>query len=162
MGVNTCEVGVVTEPECLGPCEPGTSVNLEGIVWHETEEGKYNLLLSISPVMCYFLSADKGTLFCRIQRGKKRGFHTVWISVEIRTMFLLSLHGGFDTWDGCGVPKSGLRFKCQHRKTGKQGRGLPFPLRGIMGIGKMDRSQVYFLLGVPAGLCVFTWLFLDC
>lgn len=40
MGINTCEVGVVTEPECLGPCEPGTSVNLEGIVWHETEEGK--------------------------------------------------------------------------------------------------------------------------
>ncbi|XP_010008755.1 PREDICTED: zinc finger protein 608-like, partial [Nestor notabilis] len=38
VGVNTCEVGVVTEPECLGPCEPGTSVNLEGIVWHETEE----------------------------------------------------------------------------------------------------------------------------
>lgn len=55
VGVNTCEVGVVTEPECLGPCEPGTSVNLEGIVWHETEEGKYNLLLYISlcslPVM---------------------------------------------------------------------------------------------------------------
>lgn len=40
MGVNTREAGVVTEPECLGPCEPGTSVNLEGIVWHETEEGK--------------------------------------------------------------------------------------------------------------------------
>ncbi|XP_071437495.1 zinc finger protein 608 isoform X2 [Pithys albifrons albifrons] len=39
VGVNTCEVGVLTEPECLGPCEPGTSVNLEGIVWHETEEG---------------------------------------------------------------------------------------------------------------------------
>lgn len=42
MGVNTCEVGVVTEPECLGPCEPGTSVNLEGIVWHETEEVPVN------------------------------------------------------------------------------------------------------------------------
>ncbi|XP_051850668.1 zinc finger protein 608 isoform X1 [Antechinus flavipes] len=39
VGVNTCEVGVITEPECLGPCEPGTSVNLEGIVWHETDEG---------------------------------------------------------------------------------------------------------------------------
>ncbi|XP_019615257.1 PREDICTED: zinc finger protein 608-like isoform X1 [Branchiostoma belcheri] len=39
IGVNTSEVGVVTEPECLGPCEPGTSVNLEGIVWHETEGG---------------------------------------------------------------------------------------------------------------------------
>ncbi|XP_009952180.1 PREDICTED: zinc finger protein 608-like [Leptosomus discolor] len=43
VGVNTCEVGVVTEPECLGPCEPGTSVNLEGIVWHETEEGYLTL-----------------------------------------------------------------------------------------------------------------------
>lgn len=47
MGVNTCEVGVVTEPECLGPCEPGTSVNLEGIVWHETEEGKLFFLLGL-------------------------------------------------------------------------------------------------------------------
>jgi hypothetical protein len=33
-------VGTVTEPDCLGPCEPGTSVTLEGIVWHETESGK--------------------------------------------------------------------------------------------------------------------------
>jgi len=33
-------VGTITEPECLGPCEPGTSVTLEGIVWHETEGGK--------------------------------------------------------------------------------------------------------------------------
>ncbi|XP_014256335.1 zinc finger protein 608 isoform X2 [Cimex lectularius] len=30
-------VGTITEPDCLGPCEPGTSVTLEGIVWHETE-----------------------------------------------------------------------------------------------------------------------------
>ncbi|XP_038143039.1 zinc finger protein 608 [Cyprinodon tularosa] len=27
------------DPALLGPCQPGTSVNLEGIVWHETEEG---------------------------------------------------------------------------------------------------------------------------
>ncbi|XP_050400007.1 zinc finger protein 608 isoform X2 [Patella vulgata] len=39
IGVETCTVGVSTEPDCLGPCEPGTSVNLEGIVWHETENG---------------------------------------------------------------------------------------------------------------------------
>lgn len=32
-------IGTITEPECLGPCEPGTSVNLEGIVWQETEGG---------------------------------------------------------------------------------------------------------------------------
>ena len=31
----------MTEPENLGACEPGTSVNLEGIVWHETDTGKY-------------------------------------------------------------------------------------------------------------------------
>lgn len=35
-------IGTITEPDCLGPCEPGTSVTLEGIVWHETEGGEYN------------------------------------------------------------------------------------------------------------------------
>lgn len=38
--MSTCtSVGTVTEPDCLGPCEPGTSVTLEGIVWQETEGG---------------------------------------------------------------------------------------------------------------------------
>lgn len=38
---STCiSVGTITEPDCLGPCEPGTSVMLEGIVWQETEGGK--------------------------------------------------------------------------------------------------------------------------
>ncbi|XP_060073183.1 zinc finger protein 608-like [Ylistrum balloti] len=35
----TCSIGVSTDSEFLGPCEPGTSVTLEGIVWHETENG---------------------------------------------------------------------------------------------------------------------------
>ncbi|XP_021357596.1 zinc finger protein 608-like isoform X3 [Mizuhopecten yessoensis] len=35
----TCSIGVSTESEFLGPCEPGTSVTLEGIVWHESENG---------------------------------------------------------------------------------------------------------------------------
>uniref|UniRef100_S4RQE7 Zinc finger protein 608 n=1 Tax=Petromyzon marinus TaxID=7757 RepID=S4RQE7_PETMA len=39
VGVSTCEAASVTEPDCLGPCEPGTCINLEGIVWHETETG---------------------------------------------------------------------------------------------------------------------------
>lgn len=39
VAVNTADVALATEPECLGPCEPGTSVNLEGIVWQETEDG---------------------------------------------------------------------------------------------------------------------------
>jgi hypothetical protein len=33
------DVATLTEPEMLGPCEPGTAVNLEGIVWHETDTG---------------------------------------------------------------------------------------------------------------------------
>uniref|UniRef100_UPI0035902AE8 zinc finger protein 608-like n=1 Tax=Myxine glutinosa TaxID=7769 RepID=UPI0035902AE8 len=37
VGVSTCEASTLTDAECLGPCEPGTCVNLEGIVWHETE-----------------------------------------------------------------------------------------------------------------------------
>uniref|UniRef100_A0ACB8E4R7 Uncharacterized protein n=1 Tax=Sphaerodactylus townsendi TaxID=933632 RepID=A0ACB8E4R7_9SAUR len=45
VGVNTCDVALATEPECLGPCEPGTSVNLEGIVWQETEDGLESDLL---------------------------------------------------------------------------------------------------------------------
>ncbi|RWS15772.1 zinc finger protein 608-like protein, partial [Dinothrombium tinctorium] len=36
---STSTVGTLTEPDCLGPCEPGTSVSLEGIVWQETERG---------------------------------------------------------------------------------------------------------------------------
>lgn len=36
----------MTEPECLGPCEPGTAVTLEGIVWHETEGGSFVFLLN--------------------------------------------------------------------------------------------------------------------
>ncbi|CAN8005157.1 unnamed protein product [Ixodes hexagonus] len=38
-GVLCSSVGTITEPDCLGPCEPGTSVTLEGIVWQETEGG---------------------------------------------------------------------------------------------------------------------------
>ncbi|XP_068165759.1 zinc finger protein 608 [Antennarius striatus] len=41
IGTNTQDGSVsgAIEGDCLGPCQPGTSVNLEGIVWHETEEG---------------------------------------------------------------------------------------------------------------------------
>lgn len=45
VAVNTSDVALATEPECLGPCEPGTSVNLEGIVWQETEDGKRSSLM---------------------------------------------------------------------------------------------------------------------
>ena len=37
---STCtSMGTMTEAECLGPCEPGTSVTLDGVVWQETEGG---------------------------------------------------------------------------------------------------------------------------
>ena len=54
VGVNTCDVALATEPECLGPCEPGTSVNLEGIVWQETEDGKCHQRAFCSPTMSFW------------------------------------------------------------------------------------------------------------
>uniref|UniRef100_A0A8C6SS97 C2H2-type domain-containing protein n=1 Tax=Neogobius melanostomus TaxID=47308 RepID=A0A8C6SS97_9GOBI len=40
VGTNTQERGPsAAELPQRGPCQPGTSVNLEGIVWHETQEG---------------------------------------------------------------------------------------------------------------------------
>ncbi|XP_055079930.1 zinc finger protein 608 [Periophthalmus magnuspinnatus] len=40
VGTNTQERGCADgELPQRGPCQPGTSVNLEGIVWHETQEG---------------------------------------------------------------------------------------------------------------------------
>ena len=34
------EMGTMTEPDCLGPMDPGASVTLEGIVWQETDNGE--------------------------------------------------------------------------------------------------------------------------
>ena len=38
-GANCNEVGTMTDPDSLGPCEPGTAVKLQGIVWQETDKG---------------------------------------------------------------------------------------------------------------------------
>jgi len=35
----TVDVGTLTEPECLAPCDAGTEVHLSGIIWHESESG---------------------------------------------------------------------------------------------------------------------------
>ena len=42
-GTNTSQ-GTATEPDFLGPCEPGTSVLLEGVVWQETQGGRLHLV----------------------------------------------------------------------------------------------------------------------
>ena len=47
------DAATLTEPEALGPCEPGTAVSLEGIVWHETDAGTHPH--PISPHFPYFL-----------------------------------------------------------------------------------------------------------
>ncbi|PAA79269.1 hypothetical protein BOX15_Mlig021485g1 [Macrostomum lignano] len=36
---NTATVGTGIEPDCLGPCDSGTSVSLDGLVWLETDTG---------------------------------------------------------------------------------------------------------------------------
>jgi len=43
MASRTAEAGTLTEPESLGPCEPGTTINLDGIVWNETKGGMLSL-----------------------------------------------------------------------------------------------------------------------
>ena len=35
----TQEAGTLTDEDILGPCEPGTAINLDGIVWNETKGG---------------------------------------------------------------------------------------------------------------------------
>jgi len=35
------DASTLTDPDCLGPCEPGTSVILEGLVWAESNNGMY-------------------------------------------------------------------------------------------------------------------------
>ena len=43
-GINCNEVATMTDPDSLGPCEPGTAVKLQGIVWQETDKGtSYNV-----------------------------------------------------------------------------------------------------------------------
>ena len=56
-------VGTNTDPDTLGPCEPGTSVMLEGIVWHETKSGeagaryvKLRKLLFVNLICSVFLT----------------------------------------------------------------------------------------------------------
>ena len=41
------EMGTMTEPDCIGPLDPGTSVTLEGIVWHETDGGMLTMIYAI-------------------------------------------------------------------------------------------------------------------
>lgn len=53
IAVNTVDAALATEPECLGPCEPGTSVNLEGIVWQETEDGEKSVI-TVDGCVFYF------------------------------------------------------------------------------------------------------------
>lgn len=61
-------IGTITEPDCLGPCEPGTSVTLEGIVWHETEGGMSYLFPSLShSILCHTFPMLKLNLFASLK-----------------------------------------------------------------------------------------------
>lgn len=73
VAVNTSDVALATEPECLGPCEPGTSVNLEGIVWQETEDGKSRPWLNVFIVeagICRRLTVWKWFVVVKVQVGE--------------------------------------------------------------------------------------------
>ena len=69
------EIGTMTEPDCLGPLDPGTSVTLEGIVWNETD-GMYldddqTGMTSITP---FFICSCRGSRDqCDVARQNVRG-----------------------------------------------------------------------------------------
>ena len=37
--MTSSDAGALTDPDILGPCDPGTQIQLNGIVWHETDQG---------------------------------------------------------------------------------------------------------------------------
>ncbi|KAI4879586.1 hypothetical protein NFI96_026534, partial [Prochilodus magdalenae] len=76
VAVNTSDVALATEPECLGPCEPGTSVNLEGIVWQETEDGTASLIHS-APLLAAVLRMAEETNVACLRNG-------VWLRETVR------------------------------------------------------------------------------
>ena len=51
------EAATMTEPDSLGPCEPGTAVKLQGIVWQETDKGGTYVqhLLKRTIRLCFWL-----------------------------------------------------------------------------------------------------------
>ena len=40
VNTNSAEMSTAVEPDLLGPCDPGTAINLDGIVWLETGTGE--------------------------------------------------------------------------------------------------------------------------
>ena len=38
--IDCCEASTMTDPNLLGPCQPGTAVKLQGAVLQESEKGK--------------------------------------------------------------------------------------------------------------------------
>lgn len=54
VSVETSTIGITTDPDCLGPCEPGTSVVLEGIVWSESNNGKCDCFVTM-PTLALFM-----------------------------------------------------------------------------------------------------------
>ena len=45
------DASTLTDPDCLGPCEPGTSVVLEGLVWAESNNGMCTLTHPVIAVL---------------------------------------------------------------------------------------------------------------
>ena len=53
---NEKSIGTMTDPDSLGPCEPGTAVKLQGIVWQETDKGTF-ISDNLHFILIYILSA---------------------------------------------------------------------------------------------------------
>ncbi|CAH1797104.1 unnamed protein product [Owenia fusiformis] len=92
VAVETSSIATATDPDCFGPCEPGTSVTLDGIVWNETENGM--LVVNVT------------------WRGK----------TYVGTLLDATKHDWAPPRFSCDSPSSDLEARPANRRGGKRGR----------------------------------------
>ncbi|NWZ43425.1 ZN609 protein, partial [Brachypodius atriceps] len=173
VGVNTCDVALATEPECLGPCEPGTSVNLEGIVWQETEDGEchrascslrmswgsYSSPFLLMSLLCHSLACPG--LSCHQLGGQERGAvrgtgrDRAWVNAAFSSVAPRSLGSSWE--DPTAAPQrcprndgSGLGCRMQPGASlGFKKRGTGSCLPKTAALGRTEDHIPSALFGMP-------------
>lgn len=111
VGTDTCSVATETEPDCLGPCEPGTHVNLDGIVWQETENGREKI-----HNICYLNHCDAFTIFRVILNFITANLNINYLyknsnSLDLNRFLLFK----YNNWDLAQVQEICLPFPIHYR-----------------------------------------------
>ena len=83
------EAATMTEPESLGPCEPGTAVKLQGIVWQETDKGgKISFFSPLQKKFCVQTKIARGvTLHRNFVSQKRHSSLYLWSIAKTKVFF---------------------------------------------------------------------------